>query len=213
MTEPKPATKPTSNPYADHVYDFSDDEQSNKQGPHYMEELTEEQGFVLDIRYATTNNFTEEQIYKTGRCFLHNQMASRIKQAQKYFNEKGCGIKLFDCYRPRPAQARLWNAYPDPNYVGRPTKTTGSFHNKGCAVDLTLVDSKTGEQLDMGTHFDYFGEKGWTDYQNLPKDVLDNRKMLKSGLMKFGLIPIVREWWHFNLVIPGGAPLHSWEWD
>ena len=141
-----PVEKPTHNPYEGHVYDFSEDEQYNKQGPHHMDELTEDQGFVLDIRYATTNNFTEEQIYKNGRCFLHNQMANRLKQAQKFFNERGFGIKLFDCYRPRPAQARLWNAFPDPNYVGCPLKGTGgSYHNKGLAIDLTLVDMETKE--------------------------------------------------------------------
>lgn len=209
--ELKSVPKPTHNPYKDHVYDFSDDEQYNRQGPHHMKELTEKDGFVLDIRYATTNNFTGEKIYDTGRCFLHNQMAARIKQAQKFFNERGVGIKLFDCYRPRPAQVRLWNAFPDPNFVGRPTKKTGSFHNKGCAVDLTLVDSKTGEQLDMGTPFDFFGEKGYSTCTDLPDHVLTNRRLLQKGLTKFGLVTIPREWWHFNLVVPG-SPLCAWEW-
>jgi zinc D-Ala-D-Ala dipeptidase len=176
-----------------------------------MTELTEKDGFQLDIRYATTNNFTEEQIYKTGRCFLHNQMAARIKKANEFFKDKGYGIKLFDCYRPRPAQLRLWNAFPDPNYVGSPLN--GSFHNRGCAVDLSLYETSTGKEVDMGTEFDYFGQKGWSDYPHLPAQILENRKLLQEGLRSVGLETIPREWWHFNFRLPGGAPLQSWEWD
>ena len=208
-SHPEPVKKPTTNALKDHVFDFSKDEQYNAQGPHYMVELTDKQGFQVDLRYATTNNFTQEQIYQTGRCFLHNQMAERLKQANKHFNQLGYGIKLFDCYRPRPAQLRLWNAFPDSNYVGSPVN--GSFHNRGLAVDLSLYELKNGNEVDMGTPFDYFGEKGWTFYKHLPKDILSNRKVLRDGLIKYGLETIPREWWHFNFRIPG-APLHSWEW-
>ena len=65
----------------------------------------------------------------------------------------------------------------------------------------------------MGTEFDYFGEKGWSNYTNLPADILKNRRLLQKGLKDVGLETIPREWWHFNFKLHGGAPLQSWEWD
>ena len=172
-------------------------------------EISKEDGVVLDIRYASENNFTQKQIYPCGRCFLRPELGTRIKTLQKdIYKRYGMRLKLFDCYRPRPAQQRLWDIYPDENYVTPPTK--GSMHNRGLAVDVTLVD-KNGVELDMGTPFDFFGPKAHTTNTNLPEEVLKNRKILTKMMELHGLKGIRTEWWHYSLKTVQ-APLDDWEW-
>jgi len=149
---------------------------------------------LLDLRYATTDNFMEEKVYECGRCFLRPAVAKAIVKAHQNLQKQGMGLKMFDCYRPRPIQWKLWNKVPNPKYVADPRK--GSMHNRGAAIDLTIVD-ENGEQLDMGTKYDYFGKEGWTFYKDLPEEVLNNRKLLRETLAKVGLKHIKTEWWHF----------------
>lgn len=172
-------------------------------------EITEEDGAILDLRYATDNNFTKKQIYSCGRCFLRPELASRIKSLQKDILKRyGMRLKLFDCYRPRPAQQKLWDIVPDPRYVTSPEK--GSMHNRGLAVDITLVD-KNGKVLDMGTPYDFFGPEAYTTNTDLPDDVLKNRRVLNKMMDIHGLKGIRTEWWHFSLKSVK-APLDDWEW-
>ncbi len=151
---------------------------------------------VTDIRYATTNNFTKSKIYDCGKCFLRPEVAKALAEAQKFFKQKGYGgIKVFDCYRPKLYQQRLWKKEPDRNYVAPPQK--GSMHNRGSAVDLTLLDTH-GKEIDMGTPFDTFSEKAHYDYKNLPKNILIHRQILRQVLEQVGFIGIRTEWWHFS---------------
>jgi zinc D-Ala-D-Ala dipeptidase len=150
----------------------------------------------IDLRYATTNNFVNAKMYDCGRCFLRPEAAKAVTKAHKALIIKGYGgIKMFDCYRPKPYQQRLWNKMPDNRYVTPPWK--GSQHTRGLAVDLTIVD-KDGNELDMGTPFDTFSEKAHSTYQNLPKNVLENRKLLRGVLEDVGFKGIRTEWWHFS---------------
>jgi D-alanyl-D-alanine dipeptidase len=150
---------------------------------------------VLDLRYATDSNFVEEQMYDCGRCFLRPEVARAVVKVHEKLQEQGLGIKLLDCYRPRPVQWKLWEKVPDPRYVTDPRK--GSYHNRGTAVDLTIVDS-LGNQLDMGTPFDFFGHEAYPAYTDHPQQVLDNRKLLHETMKSFGFKPIRTEWWHFS---------------
>ncbi len=173
-------------------------------------EITEKHGAILDIRYATENNFTKKQIYPCGRCFLRPELATRIKTLQKdIFKRYGMRLKLFDCYRPRPAQQKLWDIVPDERYVALPAN--GSMHNRGLAIDITLVDSK-GVELDMGTPFDFFGPEAHTTNVDLPEKVLKNREILAKMMDVHGLKGISTEWWHFSLQTVQ-APLDDWEWS
>ena len=149
----------------------------------------------LDIRYATTNNFMKQKVYDCPRCLLRPEAAEAIVEAHKTLQKQGFGLKMYDCYRPRPYQQRLWDITPDPNYVAPPAK--GSVHGRGLAVDLTIVD-KNGKELDMGTPYDFFGEEAHTDYQKLPAQVLENRRLLRETLAAVGFGAIVNEWWHYN---------------
>ncbi|SHI50250.1 D-alanyl-D-alanine dipeptidase [Mesonia phycicola] len=152
--------------------------------------------FIYDIRYATSNNFLKEPIYNCATCLLLPEVAQALTRANYYFCDLGYQIKIFDCYRPLSAQKKMWKIYPNPRYVANPY-TNKSVHNRAAAVDLTLVDAD-GNQLDMGTTYDYFGEKAHQDFKNLPAEVLQNRKLLREGLEKFGFHIIRTEWWHYD---------------
>jgi D-alanyl-D-alanine dipeptidase len=109
---------------------------------------------VLDIRYATTNNFTGEKIYNQPKAFAIRPVAESLKKAQEEFNTQGYGIKIFDAYRPYAAPVKFYEVYPDTTFVASPYR--GSRHNRGCAIDMTLVDLKTGKELKMPTGYDAF---------------------------------------------------------
>ena len=149
----------------------------------------------LDIRYATPNNFTKAKIYDCAACYLRPAVAAALAKAHENLQKQGLGIKVFDCYRPRPYQQRLWDKVPNPDYVTPPAK--GSMHNRGMAVDLTIVD-KNGKELEMGTPYDFFGEKAHHDYGKLPKDIQANRTLLLKTMEQFGFKHIRTEWWHYS---------------
>ena len=149
----------------------------------------------LDIKYATTDNFTKSKIYDCPSCLLRPEAADAIVKAHKALKKKGLGLKMFDCYRPRPYQQRLWDKVPNPDYVTPPAK--GSMHSRGAAVDLTIVDAN-GKVLDMGTPYDFFGKEAHTDNNNLPAKVLANRQLLRETMATVGFKGIRTEWWHFS---------------
>lgn len=111
---------------------------------------------VYDMRYATTSNFLKEKVYDCAECYLRYKTVKKLIEANQKFIVLGFRIKLYDCYRPLAIQKKMWKIVPNPIYVADPSK--GSIHNRGGAVDITLVD-KNGLELEMGTTFDYFGKK------------------------------------------------------
>lgn len=167
-------------------------------------------GFVTDIRYATTNNFVEAIMYPCGKCFLRNTTAKALKAVAAELEKKNLGIKLFDCYRPGPVQQRLWDKVPNASYVTPPWK--GSQHNRGAAVDLTIVDA-TGQQLDMGTAFDYFGEEAHHTYTQHSATIQNNRILLKTLMEHFGFSSIRTEWWHYSIKDLQSLDVSQWEWE
>jgi len=163
----------------------------------------------LDLRYATANNFMDTVIYDCGRCFYRPPVARALLRVHQDLKAEGLGLKMYDCYRPGPYQQRLWDVLPDARYVANPKR--GSLHSRGAAADLTLVHLDSGEELDMGTGYDHFGEEAYTTTTNLPTEVLANRELFQTAMRKHGFLTIRTEWWHFNF---GGArlPLADWVW-
>lgn len=151
---------------------------------------------VLDLRYATTNNFMEMQIYDCPKCYLRLATAKALLIAQKELEEQNLGFKMFDCYRPKSAQYKLWKKVPDPRYVSPPSR--GSMHSRGGALDLTIIKLDSQEELPMGTEYDYFGRKAYWVNKDLPQEVLNNRQLLRSTLEKHGFKTVTTEWWHFS---------------
>ena len=152
---------------------------------------------LLDIKYATTDNFLGEAVYPAARCFVVRPMAAKLDSIQRELELMGLGLKIFDGYRPYSVTKKMWEILPDDRYVANPIN--GSRHNRGAAVDLTLVDS-LGNELEMPTAFDDFTEKAAHSYNNLSDTVKANRALLKSIMEKYGFTPIKSEWWHYDLV-------------
>lgn len=165
--------------------------------------------FVYDMRYATTNNFLKSKVYDCAECYTRAKTAKALIKANNAFKKLGYRIKFYDCYRPNSVQYKMWELVPNPQYVANPKK--GSIHNKGGAVDITLVD-ENGVELTMGTDFDFFGKKAHHDYKDLPKEVLDNRKLLKETMESFGFWGIRTEWWHYNLSAGSNDKVADFRW-
>ncbi|TVQ42546.1 MAG: peptidase M15 [Saprospirales bacterium] len=163
---------------------------------------------LLDLRYATTNNFLEKQLYECARCFLRPETAKALQKVHLELRTKGYGLLVWDCYRPQSVQRKMWAVMPNPNYVANPER--GSMHSRGVAVDATIVD-EAGIPLNMGTDFDYFGRAAHYDNRDLPEEVLQNRDLLRATMEKYGLMGIRTEWWHFSMR-DLGYPLDEMVW-
>jgi len=153
-------------------------------------------GLELDIRYAGTNNFTGRQIYEQPRAFLRLPVAKALQSVSADLNQIGLGLKVFDAYRPYSATVKFYEIIGDTNFVAAPWH--GSRHNRGCAVDVTLIDLATGEELEMPTVFDDFSEKAAVDFADLPDNVMANRDLLIQAMIKHGFNTYPFEWWHFD---------------
>jgi D-alanyl-D-alanine dipeptidase len=153
-------------------------------------------GIVLDIRYATANNFTGEVIYNLSRAYARKPVAEALKKAQEEFSTHGVGIKVYDAYRPYSATVKFYEVYRDTTYVASPYK--GSRHNRGCAIDMTLVDLKTGEELRMPTAYDSFKKEAWPTTPVKDPIVKKNRDLIISVMHKHGFKVNASEWWHFD---------------
>lgn len=149
----------------------------------------------LDIRYATTNNFLKRKLYPTAKCALRSSVAQKLGKVQTDLEKIGLGLKVYDCYRPLSVTKQMWEFLPDPNYVANPAR--GSRHNRGAAVDLTLVD-RTGKELEMPTPYDDFTVKAHRNYQGGSARSRKNRQVLEDAMKKHGFIGITTEWWHFD---------------
>lgn len=166
-------------------------------------------GFAYDMRYATENNFLKAKVYDCAECYTRVKTVRALLAANATFRTKGVKIKFYDCYRPNSVQYKMWKIVPNPQYVANPVK--GSIHNKGGAVDITLV-TLDDEELDMGTDFDFFGKRAYHDNFDLPKEILDNRKLLKGTMEQHGFWSTRTEWWHYNLQGAHKDPIADFKW-
>ena len=166
--------------------------------------------FVYDMKYATDDNFLKTKIYNCAECYLRLKTVKALIKANNMFVSKGFRIKIFDCYRPLDIQKEMWEIVSNPMYVADPKK--GSIHNRGGAVDITLVDLEDNE-LDMGTTFDFFGPQASHNYDNLSEVVKKNRKLLKNVMLKNDFKSFDSEWWHYNLKKANAAPVSNFKWN
>jgi D-alanyl-D-alanine dipeptidase len=155
-------------------------------------------GIVLDIRYATTNNFTGEQIYNLARAYARKPVAEALKKIQDDLREQGLGIKIFDAYRPYKATVKFYEVYRDTTYVASPYR--GSRHNRGCALDLTVINLKSGHELQMPTGYDSFKKEAWPSSPVQDPVIRKNRDLLIRAMQKHGFRVNSSEWWHFDFV-------------
>jgi len=165
--------------------------------------------FVYDMKYATDDNFLKAKVYDCAECYLRLKTVKAMMKANAKFMKKGYRIKLYDCYRPSDIQKKMWSIVPNPIYVANPSK--GSIHNRGGAVDISLVD-KNGVELNMGTSFDYFGIEASHNNKNFSKEVLDNRKLLKKIMLRYNFQSFDSEWWHYNIKNAKLNPISNFKW-
>jgi D-alanyl-D-alanine dipeptidase len=162
---------------------------------------------VLDLKYSTVMNFTAQKLYSTSECLLARGVVNRLAVVQDSLHKRGLGLKIFDGYRPRAVQYLMFEIYPDPTFVADPA--TGSKHNRGAAVDLTLVDLATGQELVMPTAFDDFTDAaahGWTI--GMSAEQIANRGLLLAMMENVGgLTRLQSEWWHYEHGPSLGYPL------
>ncbi len=152
----------------------------------------------LELRYASVNNFMHREMYppKTNFSFLRLPVVNALVKVQENLNQKGLGLKIFDAYRPYDVTKKFWELVHDERYVANPAK--GSGHNRGTSVDLTIIELQTNQELNMGTDFDNFTDSAHHSFTNFPKNILDNRILLKQTMEQFGFIPLETEWWHYS---------------
>lgn len=149
----------------------------------------------IDLRYAGSNNVFKKPVYSEDRAFLRRGTAQKLKKAQAQFAEIGYHLKVWDAYRSLETQRLLWEAIPDERYVVNPQKGI-SYHNRGAAVDVTLVD-KDGRDLIMPSDFDDFSPRANRDYSDVLPQAEANARLLEKIMNQNGFNSIFNEWWHF----------------
>lgn len=146
---------------------------------------------MLDIRYATTNNFTGKQLYRQPVAWLRQEPLGQLAKAAEFFDKHGYQIVIFDAYRSPVVQEKLKAVCADTDYVAEI-----SNHCRGITVDLTL--SLNGKYLDMGTEYDDFSQRAHADFPDLTPEQLANRQLLTEVLTQLNFQQHPNEWWHFD---------------
>ncbi len=164
-----------------------------------VELVTIDPAIRLDMRYATANNFTGKILYKQPRAFMTRIAAAALLEAHRMVQPQGFGFLIYDAYRPWRVTRALWNATPPgpkKNYVANPKR--GSRHNRGCAVDMTLYDVTTGQEVEMPSAFDDFSARAHRDYSDDTPSARKHALILEQAMQTAGFRGMSNEWWHFD---------------
>lgn len=163
-----------------------------------IELITLDSTIKLDIRYATENNFVGLQVYPQARVFLQKPAAEGVVAVHRKLKEKGLGIVVFDGYRPWSVTKLFWETVPPEKQIFVADPASGSKHNRGCAIDLSIFDLKTGKPLPMPSDYDEFTERASPNYTGGTEEELENRELLRHLMEAEGFIVNPCEWWHFD---------------
>ncbi|UKT63498.1 M15 family metallopeptidase [Pedobacter mucosus] len=150
----------------------------------------------LDIRYATKNNFMKQVMYKQARALARKPVVESLKKIQAELKKKSLGLMIFDGYRPYATTVAFYKKASDKNFVANPAK--GSKHNRGCAVDLTIINLKTGKEISMPTPYDSFSAAAAAKYEKVSPEIKKNRDFLIATMAKYQLNVLENEWWHYD---------------
>ena len=163
-----------------------------------VELITLDPTIKLDIRYATDDNFVGKKVYPEARAFLQKPAAKAVAKVHKELRDRGLGLVIFDGYRPWSITKLFWEVTPDEKrkFVANPAK--GSKHNRGCAVDLSMFDLKTGKLVEMPSGYDEFSERASPEYKGGTTEQTANRELLRKLMEDAGFTVNPNEWWHFD---------------
>lgn len=171
-------------------------------GPFRQPELVEltklDPTIRLDIRYATKNNFLGRKVYKQARAFLQRPAAEALMRVNQRLRKEGYGLVVFDGYRPWAVTKTFWDATPEDKkiFVADPSK--GSRHNRGCAVDLSMFDLKTGQLVKMPGEYDEMTERSHINYACASDEAKRLRELLRGAMEAEGFAVYEPEWWHYD---------------
>jgi len=152
----------------------------------------------LDIRYATSNNFVGRPVYKDARAFLQKPAAEALVRVNASFKPLGYGLVVFDGYRPWSVTKLFWDITSEENKKFVADPKTGSKHNRGCAVDLSLYDLATGKEIQMPGEYDEMSERSYPTYTGGTEQQRKMRDLLRSKMEAEGFTVYEYEWWHFD---------------
>jgi D-alanyl-D-alanine dipeptidase len=166
--------------------------------PELVELVKLDKSIRLDIRYASTNNFLSTKIYQQARAFLQRPAAEALVRAHRNLRKHGYGLLIHDGYRPWYVTKLFWDATPANlhQFVADPAE--GSRHNRGCAVDLTLYDLKTGRAVEMPGLYDEMSERSYANYSGGTAEQRRLRDLLRAAMEAEGFKVYEFEWWHFD---------------
>jgi D-alanyl-D-alanine dipeptidase/kynurenine formamidase len=163
-----------------------------------VELVTLDPSIRLDIRYARKDNLVGRQLYDEARAFLQRPAAEALVRVNRALRPKGYGLLVFDGYRPWSVTKQLWDATPADKKVFVANPAEGSKHNRGCAVDLSLVDLASGNEVAMPSAYDETTSRAYVTYDQGPKAARERRDLLRKAMEKEGFFPYPFEWWHFD---------------
>ena len=172
--------------------------EENKREADLIELITLDKTLKLDIRYARSDNFVGKPVYTEARAFLQRPAAEALLKVHQKLKKQNLGLVIFDGYRPWSVTKLFWEVTPEDKrkFVANPK--TGSRHNRGCAVDLSIYDLKTGKLIDMPSDFDEFTERASPKYQGGSETETKNRELLRKMMEAEGFTVNDNEWWHFD---------------
>lgn len=174
-----------------------------------MKRIENSDSIILNIKYATSQNFTHQVLYPCPKCYLKKCTYNKLLIAASLARKQRLKLMIYDGYRPMKTQALMYKIVHDPAYVSDPSTT--SKHTLGIAVDLTLADLNN-HPLEMGGEFDDFSEVSHFNYSGLSNPAIENRKKLRTLMQQSGFLPYEKEWWHFYDAQPNTSYL-NFEWQ
>lgn len=150
---------------------------------------------VIDLKYAADKNLMRKPLYKDKTAYVRFPVALKLWQVQEELEELGYGLKVWDAYRPYFVTVEMYQKL-NKNFVAHPKY--GSIHNRGCAVDITIIDLATGKELEMPTSHDQFSFRASHKCNYIPPKTVKNRELLRNIMIKHSFVPLEHEWWHYD---------------
>ncbi|MBE7619490.1 D-alanyl-D-alanine dipeptidase [Komagataeibacter sp. FXV2] len=154
--------------------------------------------FHFDVRYATDRNFIGYPVYSSSHAYMERPAAQALVRVQKALHAQGYGLLVYDAYRPWYVTKLFWDATPPDRHQFVADPAAGSMHNRGCAVDLTLYDLKSGQAVPMPSGYDEMTPRAYADYTGGTKSERENREILRKAMAREGFTQLPEEWWHFD---------------
>jgi D-alanyl-D-alanine dipeptidase len=172
--------------------------EEGKRAPDLAELVKLDSAIKLDIRYATSNNFLSTPVYTQARAFLQRPAAQALVRINQKLRPRGYGLVIHDAYRPWYVTKVFWDATPADKHIFVANPAEGSKHNRGCAVDLSLYDLKTGKEVKMPSVYDEMTERAYSNYPGGTDEQRMLRKILRDVMESEGFTVNPAEWWHFD---------------